>query len=70
MFYHHLSVVERATIQIGHAQGFGQRRTARFINRPPSTISRELAVRAGYRNRHPDRCAGILGLKGKDNATF
>ena len=41
MFYSELSVEERATIQIGHAQGFSLRRIARLINRSPSTISRE-----------------------------
>ncbi|MBA1265841.1 IS30-like element ISPsp8 family transposase, partial [Pseudomonas stutzeri] len=42
MSYTELSVEERATIQIGHAQGFSLRRIARLINRSPSTISREL----------------------------
>ena len=42
MFYSELSVEERATIQIGHAQGLSQRKIARLINRSPSTISREL----------------------------
>ncbi len=48
MFYSELSVEERATIQIGHAQELSQRKIARLINRPPSTISRELR-----RNRDP-----------------
>ncbi|TBV01396.1 helix-turn-helix domain-containing protein, partial [Phytopseudomonas dryadis] len=42
MFYSELSVEERATIQIGHAQGFSLRRIAGLITRSPSTISREL----------------------------
>ncbi|WP_322627976.1 helix-turn-helix domain-containing protein, partial [Halothiobacillus sp.] len=42
MFYSELSVEERATIQIGHAQGLSQRKIASLINRSPSTISREL----------------------------
>ena len=42
MSYSELSVEERATIQIGQAQGFSQRGIARLINRSPSTISREL----------------------------
>ena len=42
MSYSALSVEERATIQIGHAQGLGLRRIARLISRSPSTISREL----------------------------
>ena len=42
MSYHELSAVERATLQIGQAQGFSQRRIARMLNRSPSTISREL----------------------------
>ncbi|WP_157384310.1 helix-turn-helix domain-containing protein, partial [Pseudomonas helleri] len=40
--YTELSVEERATIQISHAQGFSLRRIACLINRSPSTISREL----------------------------
>jgi IS30 family transposase len=42
MSYSELSVEERATIQIGHAQGFSLRKIARLINRSPSTISREV----------------------------
>ncbi|MDX1300341.1 MAG: helix-turn-helix domain-containing protein, partial [Pseudomonas sp.] len=42
MSYSELSVEERATIQIGHAQGFSLRRIACLISRSPSTISREL----------------------------
>ena len=42
MSYSELSVAERATIQIGHVQGFSQRRIACLVNRSPSTISREL----------------------------
>ncbi len=42
MSYSELSVAVRATIQIGHAKGFSQRRIACVINRSPSTISREL----------------------------
>ncbi|EPV3036360.1 transposase, partial [Pseudomonas aeruginosa] len=52
MSYSELSVEERATIQIGHAQGFSLRRIARLIHRSPSTISREVRrnrdVRGGY----------------------
>ena len=51
MSYTELSVEERATIQIGHAQGFSLRRIARLINRSPSTISREL-------RRNRDACGG------------
>jgi IS30 family transposase len=42
MYYHELNVVERATIQVGRAQGFSLRRIATLIKRSPSTISREL----------------------------
>jgi len=42
MSYTELSVEERATIQIGNAQGFSLRRIGHLINRSPSTISREL----------------------------
>lgn len=48
MSYHELSIPERATLQLGLAQGFSQRRIARMIDRSPSTISRELR-----RNRAP-----------------
>ncbi len=55
MSYTELSVEERATIQIGHAQGFSLRRIARLIKRSPSTISREERrnrdVRGGYSAR-------------------
>ena len=47
MSYSELSVEERATIQIGHAQGFSLRRIACLINRSPSTISRELRRNRG-----------------------
>ncbi len=42
MSYSELSVEERATIQIGHAQGLSLRAIAHMLNRSPSTISREL----------------------------
>lgn len=42
MSYSELSVVERATIQLGQVQGFSLRGIAHLINRSPSTISREL----------------------------
>lgn len=48
MSYHELSIPERATLQLGLAQGFSQRRIARMLGRSPSTISRELR-----RNRAP-----------------
>ncbi|XOQ67839.1 MAG: hypothetical protein ACFWT5_14450 [Pseudomonas helleri] len=51
MSYTELSVEERATIQISHAQGFSLRRIACLINRSPSTISREL-------RRNRDVCGG------------
>ncbi|TBU81256.1 helix-turn-helix domain-containing protein, partial [Phytopseudomonas dryadis] len=51
MFYSELSVEERATIQIGHAQGLSLRRIAGLITRSPSTISREL-------RRNRDACGG------------
>ena len=51
MSYSELSVEERATIQIGHAQGFSLRRIACLITRSPSTISREL-------RRNQDACGG------------
>ncbi|KKJ93601.1 transcriptional regulator, partial [Stutzerimonas stutzeri] len=51
MSYTELSVEERATIQIGHAQGFSLRGIACLINRSPSTISREL-------RRNRDACGG------------
>ncbi|MFV0455565.1 MAG: helix-turn-helix domain-containing protein, partial [Pseudomonas sp.] len=51
MSYVELSVEERATIQIGYAQGFSLRRIARLINRSPSTISREV-------RRNRDACDG------------
>ncbi len=50
MSYTELSVEERATIQIGHAQG-SLRRIACLIPRSPSTISREL-------RRNRDACGG------------
>ena len=51
MSYSELSVEERATIQLGHAQAFSLRRIACLINRSPSTISREL-------RRNRDACGG------------
>src|SRR5690606_3497846 len=42
MSYSELSVEERATIQIGHAQGLSLRRLARLIDSSPSTTSREV----------------------------
>ena len=52
MSYQELSIEERATIQIGQAQGFSLRRIACLIHRSPSTISREVRrnrdVRGGY----------------------
>lgn len=51
MSYTELSVEERVTIQISHAQGFSLRRIACLINRSPSTISREL-------RRNRDVCGG------------
>src|SRR3979490_1352856 len=48
MAYHELSVEERVTLQIAHAQGLSLRRIAQLIERAPSTISRELR-----RNREP-----------------
>ncbi|MGU1498826.1 helix-turn-helix domain-containing protein, partial [Pseudomonas aeruginosa] len=42
MSYSKLSVEERATIQVGRAQGFSLRKIACLITRSPSTISREL----------------------------
>lgn len=42
MSYSELSIAGRATIQIGHVQGFSQRTIAGLINRSPSIISREL----------------------------
>ena len=47
MSYHELSVEERATIQIGRAQGLSLRRIAGLIKRSPSTISRELRRNRG-----------------------
>lgn len=51
MSYSELSVEERATIQIGRAQGFSLRKIACLITRSPSTISREL-------RRNRDVCGG------------
>ena len=55
MSYSELSVEERATIQIGHAQGLSLRKIACLINRSSSTISRELRrnrdARGGYSAR-------------------
>ena len=51
MSYSELSVEERATIQIGRAQGFSLRKIACLITRSPSTISREL-------RRNRDFCGG------------
>ena len=55
MSYTELSVEERATIQIGRAQGFSLRKIACLITRSPSTISRELRrnrdARGGYSAR-------------------
>ena len=55
MSYSELSVEERVTIQIGHAQGLSLRKIACLINRSPSTISRELRrnrdARGGYSAR-------------------
>ena len=42
MSYSELSVEERATIQVSHAQGLSLRRIACLINRSPSTVSREM----------------------------
>lgn len=49
MAYSELSIEERATIQVSHAQGMRLRKTARIMGRAPSTISREIR-----RNRKPD----------------
>ncbi|WP_189473050.1 helix-turn-helix domain-containing protein, partial [Litchfieldella qijiaojingensis] len=42
MSYSELSIEERATIQVSHAQGMSMRQIARLLERAPSTISREL----------------------------
>ena len=42
MKYTELSIEERATIQVGLAQNFSLRAIARLLERPPSTISREV----------------------------
>lgn len=47
MSYTELSVEERATIQVGHVQGFSLRQIARLIDRSPSTISREVRRNRG-----------------------
>lgn len=47
MPYTELSVEERATNQIGRAQGFSLRKIACLITRSPSTISRELRCNRG-----------------------
>lgn len=49
MSYSELSIEERATIQVSHAQGMSMRQIARLLERAPSTISRELR-----RNQQPD----------------
>ncbi|WP_347505302.1 IS30 family transposase [Pseudomonas anguilliseptica] len=57
MSYSELSVEERATIQIGHAQGFSLRKIAHLINRSPSTISRELRRNREVCGRYSARAA-------------
>jgi IS30 family transposase len=57
MSYSELSVEERATIQVGHAQGFSLRRIACLINRSPSTISRELRRNREVCGRYSARVA-------------
>lgn len=54
--YKHLSVEERAVIQVSLEQGAGVRAIARTLDRDPATISRELA-RNGWRDpsRRPRR---------------
>jgi IS30 family transposase len=41
--YDQLGIEERSTIAVGLAQGLSRRAIARLLNRPPSTISREIA---------------------------
>ncbi|SFB60523.1 helix-turn-helix domain-containing protein, partial [Azotobacter beijerinckii] len=52
MSYHELSVVERATIQIGLLNQWSQRRIARLLNRSPSTVSREIRRNRGAHGRY------------------
>ncbi|MDV7210049.1 IS30 family transposase [Azotobacter beijerinckii] len=52
MSYHELSVVERATIQIGLLNQWSQRRIARLLNRSPSTVSREIHRNRGAHGRY------------------
>ncbi|MBE0464947.1 IS30 family transposase [Halomonas sp. FME20] len=42
MSYIELSIEERASIQVGQAQGMSLRYIARLLGRAPSTISREI----------------------------
>jgi IS30 family transposase len=57
MSYSELSVEERATIQIGHAQGLSLRKIACLINRSPSTISREVRRNRDVRGCYSARVA-------------
>jgi IS30 family transposase len=57
MSYTELSVEERATIQIGHAQGFSLRKIAGLLKRSPSTISRELRRNRGACGTYSARVA-------------
>ncbi|HTN29656.1 MAG TPA: helix-turn-helix domain-containing protein, partial [Pseudomonas sp.] len=57
MSYSELSVEERATIQIGRAQGLSLRRIASLIDRSPSTISRELRRNRDACGQHSARMA-------------
>lgn len=57
MSYSELSVEERATIQIGRAQGFSLRKIACLITRSPSTISRELRRNREVCGRYSARVA-------------
>jgi transposase, IS30 family len=57
MSYSELSATERATIQIGRAQGLSLRGIAHLINRSPSTISRELRRNQNACGAYSAHCA-------------
>ncbi len=50
MSYIELSIEERASIQVGQAQGMSLRHIAKLLRRAPSTISREIR-----RNNGPEQ---------------
>lgn len=55
MTYRRVTVIERRLIRMWRQAGYGQREIARRLNRPPSTISREIARNTGGCGYQPEQ---------------